>query len=136
MVYGGIFVEKGFILSLVFAAIIALFALNNSEKVLINLFFTEVQLSQALIILGSTLFGAIIAAIFSGVKSLKLKKEIKHLNKIVSDSEDGGNQLKSSLEDLEEEKRRLEILVDSLEEDKENLQILIGSQKQKTDIID
>lgn len=128
--------EKGFILSLVFAAIIALFALNNSEKVLIDLFFTEVQLSQALIILGSTLFGAIIAAIFSGVRSLKLKKDIKHLNKMVSDSEESGNQLKSSLEDLQEEKERLESLVDSLEEDKENLQILIESQKQEDNIID
>ncbi len=128
--------EKGFILSLVFAAIIALFALNNSEKVLIDLFFTEVQLSQALIILVSTLFGAIIAAIFSGVRSLKLKKEIKHLNKLVSDSEESGNQLKSSVEDLEGEKKRLEILVDSLEEDKENLQTLIESQKQETHIID
>ena len=128
--------EKGFILSLVFAAIIALFALNNSEKVLIDLFFTEVQLSQALIILVSTLFGAIIAAIFSGVRSLKLKKEIKHLNKLVSDSGESGNQLKSSVEDLEGEKKRLEILVDSLEEDKENLQTLIESQKQETHIID
>ncbi|HZK33255.1 MAG TPA: LapA family protein [Tissierellaceae bacterium] len=118
--------EKGFILSLIIAAIVALFALNNSAKVLIDLFFTEVEISQAIIILGSTLFGAIIAAIMGGVRSLKLKKEIRHLNKIVSDSDD---QLKLSYESLEDEKKKLESLVNTLEEDKENLKKLVETQK-------
>lgn len=125
--------EKGFILSLIFAAIIALFALNNSAKVLIDLFFVEVEISQAIIILGSTLFGAIIASIFAGVKSLKLKKEVKNLNKIVSEND---NKLKSSYENLEEEKKRLETLVVSLEEDKNNLKKLIDSQGEEKEIID
>lgn len=124
--------EKGFVLSLIFAAIIALFALNNSEKVLIDLFFTEIQMSQAIIILVSTLFGAIIAAIFSGVRSLKSKKEIKRLKESVCQEEEAKNQIKSSFESLEEEKKRLELLVDSLEEDKEGLQNVLESQRQET----
>lgn len=77
--------EKGFILSLIFAAIIAVFALKNGAKVPIDLFFTEVQMSQAIIILISALFGAIIAAAFSWVRSLKLNKKIKNLNHEISD---------------------------------------------------
>ena len=117
--------EKGFIVSIIFAGVIALFALSNSAKVPIDLFFTEVKISQAIVILVSTLFGAIIAAILAGVRSLKLKKEVKQLKQVVADSD---NQLKTSYESLEEEKKRLETLVDSLEKDKQELRVLLDSQ--------
>lgn len=127
--------EKGFIFSLIFAAIIALFALSNSEKVLIDFFFTEVQVSQAIVILISTLFGAVIVATSAWVKSLKLKKEIKSLNKIVADKEENNKELRVSMETLEEEKNRLEILVDSLEEDKDKLENVLGSKKEEIKFI-
>ncbi len=71
--------EKGFILSLIFAAIIAIFALNNSASVLVDFVFTEVEMSQAIVILISAIFGAVVAAIFSGVRSLKTRKKIRGL---------------------------------------------------------
>lgn len=73
--------EKGFILSLIFAAIIAVFALNNSGMVLINLLFTEIEMSQAIIIFVSALFGAVIVAILGWVKSYKINKDLKDHNK-------------------------------------------------------
>lgn len=76
---GVFFMEKGFILSLIFAAIIAIFALNNSASVLVDFVFTEVEMSQAIVILISAIFGAVVAAIFSGVRSLKTRKKIRGL---------------------------------------------------------
>lgn len=125
--------EKGFIILLVFAVIISLFAFSNSEKVFIDLFVTEVQMSQAIVILVSTLLGATVAAVFAGFKSLKMKKNIKDLNKKIFNMEEEIEQIKSSFETLKEEKDRLKVLVDSLEEDKENLQDGLNAQKQNLD---
>lgn len=90
--------EKGFILSLIFAGIVGLFALNNSEKVAIDLILTKVEMSQAIVIFISAFLGAIIVAILGWVKSLKSNREIKELIK--------------DRDNLEEEKRNL---VDQLE---------------------
>lgn len=73
--------QAGFILSLVFATIVAIFALNNADKVLIDFIFNKVYISQALVIFLSAILGAVIVAILGSVRVLKLKKEVKELNK-------------------------------------------------------
>lgn len=73
--------QAGFILSLVFATIVAIFALKNADKVLIDFIFNKVYISQALVIFFSAISGAVIVAILGIVKVLKLKKELKVLNK-------------------------------------------------------
>lgn len=88
--------EKGFILSLIFAAIVAIFALNNSEIVLINLLFTKVEISQAIVILISAILGAVVAAIFSGVRSLRSNRKIKNLNQEIREL----NEKNKELDDL------------------------------------
>lgn len=90
--------ERGFILSLIFAAIVAIFALNNSGMVLIDFFFAEFELSQAIVIFVSALFGAIIAAIFSGVRSLKSNRKIKKLNQEILDLKEQNMQLTNIVE--------------------------------------
>lgn len=72
---------KNFILSLIFALIVGVFALSNGEKVVIDFIFTEVYISQALVIIISATLGAIIVFLLSLVKNLGLKKEIKLLKK-------------------------------------------------------
>jgi len=94
--------EKGFILSLVFAAIVGIFALKNSDKVLIDLFFTKLEMSQAIVIFISALLGAVIAAVLGWVKTIKLKKDIKELNKRVEAIETEKNKLSNLLEAKEE----------------------------------
>ncbi len=71
----------GFIISLIFAGIVGLFALNNGGKVLIDLFFIEVEISQAIVIFISAFLGAIIAAILGWIKDFKSNKKIKELIK-------------------------------------------------------
>lgn len=74
-------VQFMFIVSLVFAIIIAIFALTNSSPVVINLFFYRFTASQALIILISAALGAIIVTFLGIVRYIRLKSQIKALHK-------------------------------------------------------
>jgi len=94
--------EKGFIFSLIFAALVGLFAVGNSDVVLIDLFFIKIEMSQAIVIFISALLGAIIVAFIGWVKTLKFKKEIKELHKKVESLEVDKNNLSSLLESKEE----------------------------------
>lgn len=89
--------EKGFIIALIFAVIIAVFALNNGDIVRIDFLVTELEMSQAIVILGSSILGAVVVAVLSGVKNLKLKRENK--------------EMALRLEQVGEEKTNLEILL-------------------------
>lgn len=65
---------------LVLAIIIGIFAINNSGVVLIDFVFTEVLLSQAIVIFLCALLGALVATIFGLIRQMTLKKEIKQLS--------------------------------------------------------
>ncbi len=96
--------QFNFILSLIFATFIAIFALKNSDKVLIDFIFTKVNISQAIVIFISAILGAVIVAILGSIKNFKFKKEIKELkNKLATIEEDRDN-LIFLLETKEKEK--------------------------------
>lgn len=95
--------EKGFILSLIFAGIVGIFALSNSEKVAIDLILTRVEISQAIVIFISAFLGAIIVAFLGWVKGLKFKKIIKELNREKDSIEEEKNKLMSQLESKEQQ---------------------------------
>ena len=106
--------EKGFIFSLIFAAIVAVFALNNGDKVLIDFLFTKVEISQAIVIFASAILGAVTVSILGGVKNLKFKKEIKELNKKIDSIEEERENLKLL---LEERGNEIKILNEKVEND-------------------
>ena len=95
--------EKGFILSLVFALIVGFFALSNSEKVGIDLIFVTLEISQAIVIFISAFLGAIIVAILGWVRDLKYKKTIKELTKEKTMAHDENLNLTEQLESKEKE---------------------------------
>ena len=75
-----------FILSLVFAVLIAFFAVLNSAVVTIQLGFWKMDLSQSVVILGSAAIGAIVTTFFgifnrlkSSLKTRELKNQVKEL---------------------------------------------------------
>lgn len=77
-----------FILSLVFAILVSIFAVMNSDPVTIKLLWKQFEFSQAIVILGSAAFGATIVAflgIFSKIKSSlrirELQNKIRNLEK-------------------------------------------------------
>ncbi len=99
--------EKGFIFSLIFAAIVAIFALNNGDKVLIDFIFTKVEISQAIIIFASAILGAVVVSLLGWVKNLKFKKEIKDLNKKLNLAEEEKNKLTVMIEEKEDKIKEL-----------------------------
>jgi uncharacterized integral membrane protein len=104
--------EKSFIFSLIFAAIVAVFALSNADKVLIDFLFIKVEISQAIVIFTSAILGAVTVSVLGGLKSFKIKKEIKELNK--------------KIDVIEEERKNLELL---LKEKEEEIEILKDNAK-------
>ncbi|MCF6461356.1 LapA family protein [Clostridium sp. Cult3] len=123
--------ERGFIFSLIFAAIVAVFALKNGDKVLIDFIFTKVEISQAIVIFLSAILGAVIVAILGGVKNLKFKKEIKELNKKIEPLEEEKKDIESLLENRGEEIARLKDMMDDIEAEKDKLYTLLKEKDEE-----
>lgn len=66
-----------FVVSLIGALIVAVFAILNSEPVAINFLFKKAIISQALVILISVLVGALIVALLGSVNRFKLASALK-----------------------------------------------------------
>lgn len=70
--------QKGFVFILVLAIIIGIFAISNSGVVPVDFIFTQVMVSQAIIIFICVLLGAVIASVFGGIRQMTLKRDIRH----------------------------------------------------------
>lgn len=99
--------QSGFIFSLIFAVFIGLFALRNGGPVTIDLFFTEIAMSQALVIIFSALLGALVIYLLNFFKILHFKREIKTLNKKGESVDSDIQALNNKILILEEEKNGL-----------------------------
>ncbi|MBS7527731.1 LapA family protein [Fusibacter paucivorans] len=76
--------QANIILFLIFAIVIALFALFNATVVTVSFVFTQIEVSLALVIIISALIGALMVILFDSIKKLKTKKTIKELNKRIT----------------------------------------------------
>lgn len=74
-------VQLMFIISLVFAILVTVFALTNASPVVIHLFFYEFTASQALVIFISAALGAVIVTSLGVVRYIKLRGQVKALQK-------------------------------------------------------
>jgi uncharacterized integral membrane protein len=70
-----------FILSLILAVIVTVFALTNSSPVVINFFFTEFTGSLALVIFLSAMLGALVVMFLGIGRFIGFKLDTKRLNK-------------------------------------------------------
>lgn len=87
-----------FILALVFALIVAVFAIQNAGAVDISFLTMELSISQALVILVSAAFGALVVFLLSLVRWIKCQTKIKSSAKTISALEQENKQLKMKLE--------------------------------------
>ena len=108
--------QSGFIFSLIFAVFIGLFALKNGGPVSIDLFFTEIRLSQALVIIFSALLGALVIYFLNFFKILHFKREIKALNKKQESVDSDMQVLNNKIIVLEEEKNGLLKVIEEKED--------------------
>lgn len=107
-------VQVMFLVSLVFAIIITIFALTNADPVVINMIFYKFEASQALIIFISAALGAVIVASLGLVNHIKLKSQIKTLRKANEELSVKVNSLSTEfkptqIKNEESEKRKTEI---------------------------
>ncbi|BEP29121.1 LapA family protein [Helicovermis profundi] len=96
-----------FIISLLFAIIVALFALLNAETVTINVLFSKFQTSQAVVILVSASLGAIVVYLLSVFKKIKSTMKIKESEKKFKTLEKDYQKLSSEKEELVENNDKL-----------------------------
>lgn len=73
--------QKNVVVILLFAIVIALFAILNAGAIPVNLIFAKVQISAALVILISAAIGAIIVYSFDAIALFKHKKQAKEADK-------------------------------------------------------
>ncbi len=76
-----------FIFALLFAVLIAIFAVINVNDVQVNYLFGSGQAPLVLVILFSALVGGIITAAFGSVKMFRLQREVKALRVKLSQKE-------------------------------------------------
>lgn len=96
-----------FVLALVFALIVAVFALQNAGAVDISFLTMELSISQALVILISAAFGALAVLLLSLVRWIKCQSKIKSQSKTLSALEQENRQLKMKLEEYSAPKEPL-----------------------------
>ncbi|MBC8589875.1 LapA family protein [Wansuia hejianensis] len=92
--------EFKLIMSLIFAVIVAIFAIQNAGNVEINFLFGKFTISQAVIILGSAVVGALSIFLIGLVKQIKQSKKIKDLNYKIKTLMDEKEALKNKVDNL------------------------------------
>lgn len=110
--------QKGqvmFIVSLVFAIIITIFALTNANPVIINLIFYKFEASQALVIFISAALGAVIVTSLGLVNHIKLKSQIKTLRKTNEELSAKINSLSTELKSVQIKKDETQTMIETNE---------------------
>ena len=90
-----------FVLALIFALIVAIFALQNAGAVDISFLTLDLSVSQALVILVSAVFGALAALLLGLVRWIKFQGKLKSLGKTANALEQENKQLKMKLDAYE-----------------------------------
>lgn len=86
------------VISMIFAIFIALFALQNSTVITINFLWYKLNLSQAVVILGSALIGILTMLPFDVVRRIKTGIKISELNNKINKLNEKLNENKEMLE--------------------------------------
>ncbi|PIC75897.1 hypothetical protein CSV74_14060 [Sporosarcina sp. P19] len=97
------------LVGLLFAVLIAVFAVFNVESVPVNYFFGTEMIPLVLIILGSALLGAIISGFFAIYKSYRSGRRVKELEKKLHMKEE---ELAAQRKQMQEMEERIDALME------------------------
>ncbi|MFC0522490.1 lipopolysaccharide assembly LapA domain-containing protein [Pontibacillus salicampi] len=100
--------QKNFIFALIFALIVAIFAVINVDPVEVNYLFGSGQAPLVLVILGSVLMGGLIAGTFGMVRLYKLQREKRTLEQQLKQYELEQTHHSSTVDTSDEEQRSKE----------------------------
>ncbi|MRG88255.1 LapA family protein [Salinibacillus xinjiangensis] len=95
--------QTSIILAIIFALIVAIFAVINVDSVPVNFFFATREAPLILVILISVLMGSIITAAFGLVKILQLQRQIRQMKKEMNLQQDTPAEQIQEGEDIQEE---------------------------------
>ena len=102
-----------FVLALIFSLIVAVFALQNAGAVDISFLTMELSISQALVILISAVFGALVVLLLSLIRWIKCQTKIKSSAKTITALEMENKQLKMKLEEYTAKKEPLPVMTEN-----------------------
>lgn len=113
-----------YIFALIFALVVAVFALLNAQPVTVDFAFNEFQISLALVILVSAFAGAIILGFLGLFRQVKESLKSREMNTRIKRLEE---QLKETGEKLAIAEAELEVTKASLAEKDERIRVLTES---------
>lgn len=121
--------QVGFIVILIIAIFVAIFAIQNGDMVTLDLFLTRVQLPLAVIIMACIIIGAVIVLLLGTTRQFKKRsesKEIKNKLKILEGdkmlADNSMKEMETELQTIKDENTALTAKISELEE-KNNTQI-------------
>lgn len=94
--------QLGFILSLIFAIFITVFAIANHDPIEINFIIAKGEYSLALVIFISAALGAIIVTLLGLVRQIKMTLNIKESKKKINELTEKNTSLSEELKTLKE----------------------------------
>lgn len=92
------------VIALIFALFVAIFAISNAEKVDIRFFGTVYSVSQALVIIGSAVFGALVVMLLGLLSRIRMAFKIREYK----------NKIKNLENELEEARKEIGKLKESI----------------------
>lgn len=108
--------QFGFILSLIFAILVTIFAIQNSSIIAVNFLFAKIEISQALIIFISAILGAVIIMLLGLKREFSLRRSNKQLNKKIDEIDLKNSTLLKENMELKEELAKLKNIHSAIEE--------------------
>ncbi len=105
------------IFGLIFAILIAIFAIQNASIVALNLLMWKFEISLAVVVLGSIIFGALVIGIFSYFKQFQLRRKNKNLKLEIQSLKDEIENKEEMISKLRSYKRMSEENIEIEEED-------------------
>lgn len=113
--------QIGFIVILVIAIFVAIFAIQNGTPVPIDLFFARYEMPLAVIMMGCLILGAVIILILGTTRQFKKRSEQKELKNKIKAFETEKAQHDINIKTLETEKAQHDISIKTIETENQNL---------------
>ncbi len=114
--------QIGFIVILIIAIFVAIFAIQNGTPVPIDLFFARYEMPLAVIMMICLILGAVIVLILGTTRQFKKRSVHKELNNKLKTLEGEKAQFNTKIETLEAENTQFKTNIKTYENEKQNLQ--------------
>ena len=114
--------QIGFIVILIIAIFVAIFAIQNGTPVPIDLFFARYEMPLAVIMMICLILGAVIILVLGTTRQFKKRSEQNELKNKLRTLEGEKAKFENDIKALETEKTQLETNMEAIEREKQTLQ--------------